>query len=124
MLPVEAVVIVMLFVPVLLRAIPCPARVSEEEDDKPFALLMEKFAIFKFVVEGYVLQVDGVGAYGEPLMLERLMLLVVILLDATKFVVETLPVGLGVRIILPPPLFAWISTLLLLPNAPIVIAFP
>ena len=47
-LPVDAVVIVRLFAPVLLRAIPCPARVSEEEDDTPFALLMEKLERFTF----------------------------------------------------------------------------
>ena len=52
------------------------------------------------------------------------MLLVVMLLDTTKLGAVTLPVGLGVRTILPPPLFAWITTLLLLPNAPIVTSFP
>ena len=48
MLPVDAVVIVRLFAPVLLRAIPCPARVSEDEEDTPFALLMEKLERFTF----------------------------------------------------------------------------
>ena len=48
MLPVDAVVRVRLFAPVLLRAIPCPARVSEDEDDTPLALLMEKLERFTF----------------------------------------------------------------------------
>ena len=60
-LPVEAVVIVRLFVPDEFRAIPCPERVSEEEDETPVALLTEKLETFIFWVAGYELQVAGAG---------------------------------------------------------------
>ncbi len=52
------------------------------------------------------------------------MLLVVILLDTTNLGAVTFPVEPGVRTMFPEPLFAWISTLLFAPNAPIVTAFP
>ena len=48
MFPVDAVVIVRLFAPDEFSAIPCPARVSEDEDDTPVALLTEKFDRFTF----------------------------------------------------------------------------
>lgn len=48
MFPVEAVVIVRLFAPDEFSAIPCPVSVSEEEDDRPVALLTEKFDKFTF----------------------------------------------------------------------------
>ena len=66
----------------------------------------------------------GAGEYGTPLMLERLMLLVVMLLDTTNLGAVTLPVEPGVRTMFPEPLFAWISTLLFAPNAPIVTLSP
>ena len=48
MFPVEAVVRVRLFAPVEFNAIPCPASVSEDEDDRPVAFEMEKLDRFTF----------------------------------------------------------------------------